>query len=1476
MENARKNKRWMERLPGWIVFLLFAAMMPAVGPAAPASAAGATYYVATNGSDSNSGSIGSPFRTIQHAADVTAPGDTVLIRGGTYRESVTVTRSGTASEPIVFAPYEDESVTISGADLVPNNWQSYSGHIYKTDVAMALADGNQVFVGGALAREARWPNFGPGRLVNPQLATAGAGTTATSIHDANMPAIDLTGARVWVTGNLRFVAWTSTVTGSDDHTISFESFSPDTQNDATPNTTKYFLSGKLGLLDEANEWYYGEAAGSLYLWVPGGGNPGGAVEVKRRSVGIDLSGSSFVTFERIGLFGATAITSTRHDGNRRAVIEGQGSTIAKTVYGLQPYTSYTFSGIVAAADGEQVRVGVAGYGGSEKSYTTRQNYRHVFQLRFTTGSSTSADIYMTKDSGDGPAYGDGFGIVDDDGSNLIPDGSFEDIALASWSVTGTAYSEAGAVATDTVLDGIDASYISHDAKLNSYYVSETFAGIYLGGERNTIRKSRIAGSSGNGVYVDGTDNKLVNNELTDCNYNGTGDACIRFSSRSARSLVSHNTAQYAGRSITTGWGRNSRIQYNDFGFAGYLTEDLGIMYGPWTDGEGTQVDHNLVHDNVTSRQGHGIYLDNGTHNFLVFRNKVYNLPAGSTSIFLNVPGEYNIVANNDGDVSGGYAVIFPYDQWGTIIANNKGEVSAKLSKETKWLANDPAGGTDAGVVIPGITDGYTGQAPDIGADEQGAASWSAGRNFTTPPDPAFTTVATPYRNALANGGFEGGSASGWTAAGAGAQDVSVMLPDGFRNPGSTTHTGSLAWRFDNGSSKLTQTVYGLMPSTAYTFSAWVRVNAGATAQIGVSGTSLPDQELSVANTGGTWVRQQIRFATGAADTSAVVAVAKTSSGTDAVFVDDAGVAPDFFDPDLYALLNNGGFEQNTADWTTAGATYSRDTVNKHSGDYSGKASGRIAAWAGLRQTVPVVNGRTYRATAWAKLASGADWARLGISYTVGGNTVTRMLAENTIGSAGFSELSGTYTIQEAGPVTNAQLFVLTYASTADLYVDDFALRETGGLMANGGFEAGTGSWAATGASLARDASVVHSGVYSGKATGRSGPTSSLRQSVKLQNGATYDFSGWARLGSGSDTVKLTAAVVVGGTTYYRDIASAAVPSNSWRQLKGTYTFAESGPIDSATVYFQTASEAADLYTDDMAVNRSLQPLSNPGFEAGALPWSGVNATVAANTADRTSGLASALATARSSADAGISQPVTLVNGMTYAASAWGRLAAGTDTGELVAKVTVNGATYYRTLASATLSSSAWTPIRGTYTFSEAGPIASAELLVRTTSTTANLGVDEVALEPMANVFANASFENGTSGWTSISSSIAADSGVYHSGAFGGKVSGRTATYSAMMQNVPLVNHTQYYVSVWAKLASGTDTAKLLAKFTVNGATVYRTVLSGTITDAQWTQLSGYYAVDEPGTLTLSGLYLTTNSSLANLYSDDYLMYPVGR
>jgi hypothetical protein len=77
---------------------------------------GRTIYVATTGNDSNIGTDDAhPFKTIQKAADVVIPGDTVLVRAGTYNESVTISRSGAANNYITFRPYGSEQVTLDAA-----------------------------------------------------------------------------------------------------------------------------------------------------------------------------------------------------------------------------------------------------------------------------------------------------------------------------------------------------------------------------------------------------------------------------------------------------------------------------------------------------------------------------------------------------------------------------------------------------------------------------------------------------------------------------------------------------------------------------------------------------------------------------------------------------------------------------------------------------------------------------------------------------------------------------------------------------------------------------------------------------------------------------------------------------------------------------------------------------------------------------------------------------------------------------------------------------------------------------------------------------------------------------------------------------------------------------------------------------------------------------------------------------------------
>jgi hypothetical protein len=68
--------------------------------------------VSTSGSDSNPGTITQPWRTIQKAFNTLRAGETALVRGGVYTQSIVMTRAGTAVAPITVKSYPGEQAVI--------------------------------------------------------------------------------------------------------------------------------------------------------------------------------------------------------------------------------------------------------------------------------------------------------------------------------------------------------------------------------------------------------------------------------------------------------------------------------------------------------------------------------------------------------------------------------------------------------------------------------------------------------------------------------------------------------------------------------------------------------------------------------------------------------------------------------------------------------------------------------------------------------------------------------------------------------------------------------------------------------------------------------------------------------------------------------------------------------------------------------------------------------------------------------------------------------------------------------------------------------------------------------------------------------------------------------------------------------------------------------------------------------------------
>jgi len=628
-----------------------------------------TLYVAPTGSAANPGSEASPM-TLQRAAELAQPGDTILLRGGVYRETVTPLASGTSGAPITFQAYGSEEVTVSGADLLPGPWTAGANSIYQSTMPWTLntpTQGyDQVFIDGEMMMEARFPNTPtlnhtlPVKLVAESAShTVTAATVSTDISTGTFFHTQLTqpagywvGASITATLGKIWVAETSTVTASGPGWVSFTFPTPsdkDLSNYLPTAGNPFFLFGKSGDLDSGGEWFRDASSQTLSLRTPLSTSPVGlTVEAKRRKLAFNLDGRSWIQVKGIKLFAATITTDA----------------------------------------------------------TSSQCTFDDLQVRYPA--------HFTK--------------------------------LARWA-TG---------------------------------VTDADAGIILRGSGHVLKNSIISDCAGSAVAVIGSDFEVTNNYIHDVNYSGGNGAGVNsgngYSSATgshrhstSNTKITYNTITRSGQRCIDFTGMTgSEIMYNDVSQSGIQVTDVAPLYSVGTNaqstdgtfqgpsnGPKTRVAYNFVHDSDGALSGlsgishnnvKGIYLDNGSRNFVVDHNVVLGVHSG---IVLNIdsskPSSDNIILNNTvfgNDRSMGWNT---NPMTGTIIQNNifrKGtstgpnaSLITNIASGTSPLLTDEANGDytlqaaspaiNSGTAMSPYTDGSVGR-PDRGAFEYGLPAWRAG------------------------------------------------------------------------------------------------------------------------------------------------------------------------------------------------------------------------------------------------------------------------------------------------------------------------------------------------------------------------------------------------------------------------------------------------------------------------------------------------------------------------------------------------------------------------------------------------------------------------------------------------------------------------------------------------------------------------------------------------------------------------------
>ncbi len=311
----------------------------AIGFLGLSQAQAADYYVSPSGSDNAPGTLSQPFQTIQKAATIMVAGDIAHIRAGVYRETVTPANSGTQYAPITYMPYNGESVTVSGADVIPaNSWTLSSGKIYKAPMSWDLGNGaNQIFLDGQMMTEAQWPNTTLD-VSHPTVALTsggsyidgGSGLSTGTIIDPNLPSRP---AGYWNGATINIClgeCWfweTGPVTDSSTPQQLVFTFGPSNNGLVPGANNAFFLTGLLGELDAPDEWFRDPGTSNLFFWTPLSDNPSGhLVEAKSRQFAFNLTETSFITIQGIGLFAAT-INSTPY--NSYLVLDGlQGQYVS--------------------------------------------------------------------------------------------------------------------------------------------------------------------------------------------------------------------------------------------------------------------------------------------------------------------------------------------------------------------------------------------------------------------------------------------------------------------------------------------------------------------------------------------------------------------------------------------------------------------------------------------------------------------------------------------------------------------------------------------------------------------------------------------------------------------------------------------------------------------------------------------------------------------------------------------------------------------------------------------------------------------------------------------------------------------------------------------------------------------------------------------------------------------------------------------
>jgi len=607
-----------------------------------------TYYVATNGSNSNLGTESNPFLTIDKAiGSFGASGGTCFIKGGTYHEEISLQ----SLNNITIKAYANDYVIIDGTVKITSSWVQSSGNpnIYETTLTQDIW---QLFINDERQVMARWPNtqFSDDNIYDHTLwahGDSGPGSNGTMVDTGALAASGINAQGALAIANVgSFKTWTVNV---NSHSTGSNTFTYDAVSGYRDKHHYYFLEGKIDYLDTENEWFYNPTTKKLSVW----GNPiGKKIQGKMQSYTFDFDNCNNITIENLNFFATTLRASNATNITVNNCLFSYPSC-SKRMLGD---TSYPYPTELTNSNSNAI--------------TNFRFYQCLFE--HTDGEA----FYMNGQE------------------NIVEDCYIHHIDYTASSLRN--------LMTSLVNNGSNGTFTR-----NTMHTTGASATVYFVGSPtvsyNDISNTGLAQSDGSMVQI-----TKVSVENSNVHHNWIHD--------SEKSGMRYDAPITQPEQA----GKNGLAHHNVF----------------WNLGKAMQIkgDEQFIYNNTC--------FDNDSNDISVL-DEAY--PDGSHS------NEMTITRNNASDKISGHrsnpAEDYPVP--GTVDHNKYSTTSTDHG--IKALLQDPdnydfrpkAGSEliDAGIAIPGITDGFTGTAPDAGAYER-TDTWRAGTTWVPDFYPwSFLTLA---------------------------------------------------------------------------------------------------------------------------------------------------------------------------------------------------------------------------------------------------------------------------------------------------------------------------------------------------------------------------------------------------------------------------------------------------------------------------------------------------------------------------------------------------------------------------------------------------------------------------------------------------------------------------------------------------------------------------------------------------------------